>query len=174
MSVSAMAPRPLGEAARLAALRRYRLLDTPAEADFDFLTKMAAAICGTPCAFVSLVDDQRVWYKSAYGCTVRQRVRDDDYCSWAIVERHGLYITDLREDARTARLGLTTMAPHYRMYCGINLVTSDGHCIGTLCVLDVAARPLSGEIRALLAQQAERVMRLIERRIDPRAAGQPH
>src|SRR5205085_9896001 len=74
-------PRPPDEEQRLSALHRYQLLDTPAEDDFDFLTELAAHVCGTPYAFVSLVDRDRVWIKSYFGMKAQSRPRDDDYRS---------------------------------------------------------------------------------------------
>lgn len=164
MSATSTIPRPADEAARLTALRRYQLLDTPADAEFDFLARMAATICGTPYAYVSLVDDDRVWYKSALGNPAVEAPRDQDYCSWSILENPGLHIADLRADRRTAGLPLTIGFPEYRMYCGANLVSSDGYRIGTLCVLDVVARALSPDTMALLTQLAGQVMSLIELR----------
>lgn len=157
-------PRPENEEERLAALRGYGLVDTPADTDFDFLTKMAATICGTPYAFVSLVENDRVWYKSTYGRSAIQTPRDEDYCSWSILEKDGLQIPDLSEDTRTANLTLTKSGPQYRMYCGANLTNSDGHRIGSLCVLDVVPRALDPEKFAILEQLANQVMSLIELR----------
>ncbi|MES2153034.1 MAG: sensor domain-containing diguanylate cyclase [Pseudomonadota bacterium] len=157
-------PLPADEAQRLAALHRYRLLDTPAEADFDFLTEMAAALCGTQFAFVSLVDENRVWFKSAHGSGAVQAPRDADYCSWAILEERGLYIPDLAGDPRTAGLPPTLGPPHYRMYCGANLVSSDGYRIGSLCVLDQQVRELDTATTHMLARLAHQVMSLIELR----------
>ncbi|MES2130147.1 MAG: sensor domain-containing diguanylate cyclase [Pseudomonadota bacterium] len=162
-------PRPADEAERLEALRRFAQLDSPPDADFDFLTEMAAAVCGAPCSFVSLVDAERVWYKSAFGKDVAETPRDDDYCSWAILEQERLHISDLRKDPRTANMELTTGPAQYRMYSGANLVTSDGHHIGTLCVLDHSARTLRGEQLALLDRLARQVMNLIELRAKSRA-----
>lgn len=162
MTATVVIPRPANELNRLAALRRYQLLDTPAAADFDYLAKMAAVLCGTPYAFISLVDRDRVWYKAAFGCRLTQTERDADYCAWTILEEHSLYIADLCADARTAAMLLTVDAPRYRMYCGVNLISSDGHRIGTLCVLDVVTRQLSKEILGLLTLLAQQVMALIE------------
>jgi diguanylate cyclase (GGDEF)-like protein len=163
-----MIPRPEDEAARLQALRRYALLDTEADADFDFLTEVAATVCGVPYAFISLVDGERVWYKSAWGRTVTETPRDEDYCSWAILEDKWLHIPDLNADARTAYLPLTVGGPHYQMYCGANLISSDGHHIGTLCVLDTQMRALSGLQVRLLSRLAEQVMALMELRVKDR------
>lgn len=121
MTVTVSIRRPANESDRLAALRRYHIVDTPVAADFDFLARMAAVMCGTPYAFISLLDQERVWHKSAYGCRLTQMDRDAHYCSWTILEERGLRIADLRADARTAGMALTVAQPRYRMYCGVNL-----------------------------------------------------
>jgi len=161
-------PRPPDEEARLAALHRYRLLDTPAEDDFDFLTEMAARLCGTPYAFVSLVDRDRVWFKSHFGMSATARPRDEDYCSWAILEDGGLSIPDLAADARTASIETTIGPPRYRMYTGANLRSSDGFRIGSLCVLDDRPRALDAEQAAVLQRLSRQVMALIELRANQR------
>lgn len=157
-------PFPSDEQARLAALHRYGLLDTPSESDFDFLTEMAAALCATPYAYVSLVDADRVWYKSSYGHPATECPRDADYCSWTILEQDGLHIPDLSRDPRTAGMALTLGPRQYRMYYGTNLFSSDGYRIGTLCVLDATPRQLAPATVAILARLARQVMSLIELR----------
>lgn len=164
--MQALIPRPADEAERLAAVGRYHLLDTPPEDDFNFLTEMAAAICQAPYAFISLIDQQRVWFKSWYGIKAEQleSPRDDDYCSWTILEDVLMNIPDLTKDPRTSKISLTVGAPYYRMYCGANLITSDGFRIGTLCVLDSVANALSERQIDLLVKLARQVMALIELR----------
>lgn len=164
MSAHPAIPRPQDEAARLEALRRYSLLDTEAEADFDFLTEMAAVVCEVPFAFISLVDAERVWYKSAFGRKGGQVARDESYCSWAILEEKGLHIPDLGADARTAYLPYTVEEPRFQTYSGANLVTAEGYNIGTLCVLDTQMRALSGQQVRLLNRLSRQVMALIELR----------
>lgn len=164
MNYGSIIPRPGNETKRLAALRRYTLLDTAIDNDFDFLTELAAKLCATPFAFIALVDEDRVWYKSAFGSISREIPRDYDYCSWAILEDEELNIPDLHADRRTARLPLTRGPMHYRMYSGVNLISSDGYRIGTLCVLDVVARELSLQQLSFLNKLARQVMVLFELR----------
>ena len=159
-----MIPRPLHEAARLRALHAYQLLDTQADADFDLLTELAAELCGVPYAFVSLVDEDRVWYKSSFGKKVVQSPRDEDYCSWAILEEHELLLPDLLADARTATLPLTVRDTQYRMYCGVNLTTSDGLQVGVLCVMDTKPHTLTDRQLSLLRRLARQVISLMELR----------
>lgn len=162
MNYGTIIPRPLNEEKRLAALHRYALLDTPVDSDFDFLTEIAATLCETPFAFIALVDEDRVWYKSAHGSLAREIPRDYDYCSYAILEDGELHIPDLHLDPRTARLPLTRGPLHYRMYSGVNLQSSDGYPIGTLCVLDIRTRELSLEQQNFLRKLARQVMFLFE------------
>ncbi|HEY2344544.1 MAG TPA: sensor domain-containing diguanylate cyclase [Xanthomonadaceae bacterium] len=162
-------PRPVDEEQRLSALHRYQLLDTPAEDDFDFLAELAAQVCGTPYAFVSLVDRDRVWIKSWFGKQAQSRPRDDDYCSWAILEDEMLAIPDLAADPRSASLTITLGPPHYRMYTGANLLTSDGYRIGSLCVLDDRPHALDERQKRLLMRLARQVMSLIELRAHQQA-----
>ena len=164
MNYGSIIPRPGNETKRLAALRRYALLDTAIDDDFDFLTELAANLCATPFAFIALVDEDRVWYKSAFGSIAREIPRDYDCCSWAILEENELNIPDLHTDKRTARLPLTRGPMHYRMYNGVNLISSDGYRIGTLCVLDVVVRDLSLEQLSFLNKLARQVMFLFELR----------
>jgi len=161
-------PRSADEAKRLVALHQYGVLDTPAEDEFDFLAEAAAALCDAPYAFISLVDSDRVWYKSSYGQAVVEAPRDADFCSWTILESTGLSIPDLSADARTANLDLVQGPKRYRMYCGANLTTPDGHNIGSLCVLDTKPRELSPEKFALLTKLARQAMSLIELRAKTR------
>src|SRR5437899_449687 len=109
MPMQALIPRPADEAQRLAAVQRYHLLDTPPEDDFNFLTEMAAVVCQAPYAFISLIDQDRVWFKSWYGIQAErlESLRDDDYCSWAILEDVLMNIPDLTQDKRTAKSALT-------------------------------------------------------------------
>lgn len=161
-------PRPADEAARLEALRLYAVLDSAADADFDFLTEMAAAICDVPYACISLVDAERVWFKSCFGAMATQMPRDEEYCSWAILEERGLHIPNLTADARTAYLPLTLGQPRYQMYCAANLITPAGYRIGALCVMDTQMHALSGRQVRLLTGLAGQVMTLLELRAKSR------
>lgn len=158
-------PVPHDEAPRLRALHRLGILDTPAEDDFDFLTRIAAELCQTPYAFTTFVDEQRVWIKSAFGLSgVTEVPRAADYCSLAILTGHFFEIIDLVADPRTAQMPFTLGGPCFRMYTAANLITSDGYRIGALCVLDQVARELSDRQKALLLRLAHQVMALIELR----------
>jgi diguanylate cyclase (GGDEF)-like protein len=155
-------PRPADEGARLAALQRTHLLDTPPDEDFDFLASIAAHLCDTPYAFITLVDRDRVWAKAAVGFDAGSIARDDSLCALSILEDGGLSIADLAADPRTAALPTIVAGPRFRMYHGANLVTAEGHRLGTLCVLDTRPRTLDPKQRRQLARLARQVMALVE------------
>ncbi len=144
------------EAARLAALRRYRILDTEPERAFDDLTLLASHVCGTPIALITLIDADRQWFKSRVGVSVNETSRTVSFCSYAI-QQNGLYIVpDARADERLRCNPLVTGDPHIRFYAGAPLVTLDGHALGTLCVVDRVVRTLTpDQIEALLALQRQ-------------------
>jgi diguanylate cyclase (GGDEF)-like protein len=161
-----MIPRPPDEPLRLAALHSYMLLDTEADDEFDLLTELAAELCGAPYSFVSLVDADRVWFKSRYGANTREQMpRDQDYCAWSILEDEELNIPDLTADVRTATLLATTSGPQFRMYNGVNLISADGYRVGVLCVMDTQPRQLTPNQQRLLRRLARQVIALMELRL---------
>ena len=133
------------ESARLAALHRYRILDTGPERAFDDLTLLASHICGTPMAFITLVDADRQWFKSRIGVTVPETPRAVSFCAHAILQRDLMVVPDARKDARLRDNPLVTGDPHIRFYAGAPLVTPEGHAVGAICVLDRVSRRLSPE-----------------------------
>ncbi|MYM68875.1 diguanylate cyclase [Pseudoduganella sp. FT55W] len=160
--------RPQADQFRLAALHRYHILDTPACEDFSFLTELAAKVCEVPYAFISLVDTDRVWVKSCTGMQMGELPRGESYCSLAVLGDAATEIPDLSDDPRTAHMALTVGEPHMRMYSSVALTSSDGHAIGTLCVLDTKPGRLRDDQRATLAKLARQVMALIELRSNER------
>jgi diguanylate cyclase (GGDEF)-like protein len=160
--------RPQADQFRLAALHRYHILDTPACEDFSFLTELAAKVCEVPYAFISLVDTDRVWVKSCTGMQMGELPRGESYCSLAVLGEASTEIPDLSDDSRTAHMALTVSAPHMRMYSSVALTSSDGHAIGTLCVLDTKPGRLRDDQRTTLAKLARQVMALIELRANER------
>jgi anti-sigma regulatory factor (Ser/Thr protein kinase) len=151
------------EQARLAALRRYRILDTAPEDAFDDLTLLASHICGTPMALITLIDADRQWFKSERGLGIRETERSVAFCTHAITQTAILEIPDTREDERFRNNPFVTGQPHIRFYAGAPLVTPDGYALGTLCVVDTQPRRLSPEqMRALdaLRHQAQAQLEL--------------
>lgn len=155
------APVPANEQERLEALRRRGVLDTAPEHAYDQLTQLAAGICGTPVAILSLIDSDRQWFKSKVGLETTETSRDVAFCAHTIVERDLLVVPDATADQRFADNPLVTSEPHIRFYAGAPLITSETHALGTLCVLDYVPRRLSGQQReALLALTSQAVAQL--------------
>ena len=153
----------IDESARLAALRRYRILDTEPEQTFDDLTLIASQICETPIALITLVDENRQWFKSRVGISETETARSISFCAHAIQEPGIMQVPDARVDARFRENPFVTSEPHIRFYAGAPLVTPDGQPLGTLCVLDRVPRVLTdGQTRALeaLRRQAETQLEL--------------
>ena len=149
---------------RLATLRGYRILDTPFESAYDDVTRLIAHICQTPVALVSLVDERRQWFKSAYGMDVRETSRDLSICSHAILEPGLFEVPDTLLDSRFADNPLVSGAPYVRFYAGAPLEGVDGQPLGTLCVLDYEARELTASQRDALQTLARHVTTLLELR----------
>jgi PAS domain S-box-containing protein len=164
------APVPDDEAARLDALRRCEVLDTEPEAAFDDIARLAAHICGTPVALVSLVDERRQWFKARVGIDVSETPRDASFCAHAIVRHPGLFVVpDALADKRFARNPLVTGEPGVRFYAGVPLVTSEGHALGTLCVIDFVPRALDADQERALAVLAHHASSQLELRLKTRS-----
>jgi GAF domain-containing protein len=129
------------EQSRLAALRDYRILDTPAEPEFDRLTRLAARIFKTPIVLISLVDENRQWFKSCYGLQVQETSRDLSFCAHAILSTEPLCISDAQQDPRFKNNPLVTGTPGIRFYVGAPLIAPGGHRLGTLCLIDTVPHP---------------------------------
>ncbi|MBI3202198.1 MAG: PAS domain S-box protein [Myxococcales bacterium] len=159
------APLPPNEEARLAALAATQLLDTPPEPAFDDATKLAAAICGTPIALVSLVAEDRQWFKARVGLDATETRREISFCAHALLGSELFVVPDARADPRFADNPLVCSTPNARFYAGAPLVTPGGQALGTLCVIDVEPRVLLPWQEAALGILARQVVAQIELRM---------
>lgn len=161
----------LDDSARLADLKRLLILDTSDEQCYDDLTRLAAEICGTPIALISLVDDTRQWFKSRVGLLARQTPREYAFCAHAVIAHRTLLVEDATSDPRFRENPLVTGEPKIRFYAGALLTTKNGQPIGTLCVIDRVPRTLSEFQLAQLEFMAQQVVQMLELRADQRHAG---
>lgn len=158
---------PIGESERISTLRRYNILDTDAEQAFDDLTTLAAQICETPIALMSLVDDNRQWFKSSYGLDAKETGRDVSFCSHAILQPDEIFIVpDTLDDERFESNQLVTQSPHIRFYAGVPLLTPDHYALGTLCVIDNQPRTLNAKKQEALQALARQVTSQLELRLN--------
>lgn len=155
---------PFLEEERLAALRRYRILDTPPEPVFNELVFLARTICGTPIALITLVDADRQWFKARLGLDAAETPRSVAFCTHAILGHDLMVIPDAQQDARFRNNPLVTSPPFIRFYAGAPLRTPDDLALGTLCVIDRVPRVLSREQKHALQSLAEIIVAQLEAR----------
>jgi diguanylate cyclase (GGDEF)-like protein/PAS domain S-box-containing protein len=158
-------PIPANEVDRLKVLQDLQLLDTEPEMELDQLTKLTAQICNTPIALISLIDKEREWFKSNVGFNAKETSRDVAFSAHAIVNPDKIMeVEDTQNDSRFKDNSLVVKDPKIRFYAGAPIVTSNGFCLGTLCVLDYEPRKLSENQRYALYLLSEFVVRHIELR----------
>ncbi len=157
-----MAVAPFTEAARLTALRELELLDTAPEAGFDDIVAIAQAVTGASTALISLVDDERQWFKAKIGIDACETPRSVAFCDYTIRERAVLVTLDATRDPRFRDNPLVTGDPFIRFYAGAPIHTADGYAIGTVCVLDTVPRTHFDHADALaaVARQASSLIEL--------------
>lgn len=162
---------PANDEARLDALKRYDILDTPQDGAFDRITALAARILGTPIAIISLVDRDRIWFKSRHGLNVAQIDRDPGLCASAILTSDAYVLADAACDVRSMANPLVAGEFGLRFYAGVPLQTHDGFNLGVLCCLDFVPRELQPhelqvleDLAAIVMDQME--LRLAARRVD--------
>ena len=157
------------EAARIAVVRRYEILDTPPDGVFDHITALAARLFQVPIAIVSVVDTDRIWFKSHYGLPgVTEIGRDPGLCASAILHHTPWVVTDASVDPRTLANPLVAGSMGLRFYAGVPLTTHDGYNLGTLCVLDFTPRLVTADEIANLEDLATLVVDELELRLAAR------
>src|SRR3954464_4562014 len=165
-----------GEEGRLAALHRYRILDTPEEEPFNRLAMLACDLLHTEIALVSLIDETRQWFKAHIGLEARQTPRGCAFCVPAIQgdPDQVFVVPDARLDPRFAANPLVTGEPHIRFYAGAPMRTPDGHALGTVCVISAPPRPagLSEAERRWLGALADLAVDELELRLQARRASE--
>jgi GAF domain-containing protein len=155
--------KPGNEKKRLQTLRGYEILDTEPEAAFDDLTFLASYVCQTPVALISLVDEDRQWFKSKVGVSVLETSRDIAFCASAILQTDVFIVPDASLDDRFSDNPLVVADPKIRFYAGAPLMTN-GQALGTLCVVDRVPRDLRPEQKEALRALSRQVMAQLELR----------
>ncbi len=159
-------PIPENEAARLKNLCQYQILDTPREKAYDDITRLAASICHTPIALISLIDTNRQWFKSIVGLDTTETPRELAFCAYTIMQKEIFIVPDAAKDDRFAHNALVTAEPFIRFYVGIPLITSQNYALGSLAAIDYVPRELKPQQIEDLKALARQTVKLIELRSD--------
>ncbi|MEJ5146466.1 PAS domain S-box protein [Sphingobacterium sp. MYb388] len=154
-------PVKTNESERLDALYNYEILDTQPEEDFDRITKIASLVCGVPISLISLIDEDRQWFKSRVGLDVGETSRSLAFCQYAIKDRDFMEVPDAQQDERFKNNELVTSDPYIRYYLGFPLVDPDGFALGTLCVIDTVPKDISSDQKQVLSLLRDEVVSLI-------------
>jgi diguanylate cyclase (GGDEF)-like protein/PAS domain S-box-containing protein len=153
------------EAARLAALAEYNILDSEPDAALDEMVQLAAYICATPIAAISLIDEKRQWFLAAKGLNVQQTPRDSAFCAHTILQDEMLQVPDALLDERFTNNPLVTAAPNVRFYAGMPLISESGEHLGALCVIDSAPRQLNAAQLSAISILAKSIMAHLDLRL---------
>lgn len=168
-------PSPENEAARVASLHRYGILDSAPEPAYEEISKLAAQVCDCPVATIGFIDERRHWAKSRCGLPRGERPRELSICTSTICQSDLLLVPDLAADDRFSDYSIVAGEPHFRFYCGMPLINPEGFALGTLCVMDFQPRQLSfPQIEAIrcLAHQVSAQLELRRKLLEVEAAHQ--
>lgn len=156
------------ELKRIKALHQYELLDTPPDGSFNKMTELAAKVFNVPIALISLVDSDRIWFKSHFGLDINQIPKDPGLCVSAILGDDVYLIEDAKRDPRCLANPLVTGEFGLEFYAAAPLTTKDGHNLGTFCILDKRPRYINSDQQVMLKQMASIVVDEMEVRIQSR------
>jgi GAF domain-containing protein len=150
------------DGARVDALQKYAILDSEPEQAFDDLTLLASYVCKTPIALISLIDEDRQWFKAKVGISAKETSRDIAFCSTAIQQSDVFVVPDALQDERFRTNPLVVSEPNIRFYAGAPLINEDGYALGTLCVIDRTPRVLGSDQEAALKALSRLVLMQME------------
>ena len=156
---------PQNEASRLQTLQRYSLLDSLPEQELDDITDLASFICDTPISLISLVDNERQWFKSNIGLNISETDRSKSFCAHILADGQTLIVEDTFSDARFSGNPLVIGEPGIRFYAGAPLIAQNGHILGSLCVIDIKPRSLSPRQVKALEALSRQVMVIFDARL---------
>jgi GAF domain-containing protein len=154
--------KPANEDGRIVALDKYAILDTEPEQSFDDLTLLASYICKTPIALISLVDEDRQWFKSRVGIAASETSRDIAFCATAIMQSDVFVVPDALADERFRENPLVVSDPYIRFYAGAPIINEDGYALGTICVVDRTPRDLAPDQKEALKALSRLVLAQLE------------
>jgi len=158
-------PKPMkNEATRVAALHNYAILDTEPEQSFDDLVLLASFICKTPIALISIVDEDRQWFKSKVGVSISETPREIAFCATAIQQPDVFVVPDTLKDERFRDNPLVVSEPNVRFYAGAPLIDGEGNALGTICVIDRIPREFGPDQQAALKALSRLVLAQLELR----------
>jgi len=156
------------ETERLQDLFRYEILDTPSDGAFEDITSLATKVFDVPIAIISLVDHDRIWFKSAHGLEAEEIPRSPGLCSSAILSDEVYIVEDARNDPRTISNPLVAGLMGLQFYAAAPLKSRQGYNLGTLCIIDKHPRKFDGKESSMLHQLARITMEQIEMRLQAR------
>jgi signal transduction histidine kinase len=159
-----MLPLPsVNETERLESLKKYHILDTQSEVQYDEITALAAAICETPISLITLVDKDRQWFKSTYGLNIKETLREFSFCSVAIqTPDKPMIINEINEDSLFQSNPFVVGEPFVKSYFGVPIISLEGQPLGTLCVVDTKSRELNELQLESLKALSHQVSRLLD------------
>lgn len=157
-------PTPTNETERLKALKAYSVLDTLSEKEYDAITQIASYICDTPIALVSLIDEERQWFKSTVGLEASETPRNISFCQYTIMGDDIFEVANALENELFSENPLVTGNPDIRFYAGAPLRNKEGYNLGSLCVIDTKARSLTDDQKKALQLLAAQVVSLLDLR----------